>query len=104
MMGSFGFRDKDAKDSSLTDDKDRIIINKIGSSSKRPHLQYWFYAGGNEETADRDKDGTTDVIGDTQDIINLIKRNVSASDNKLIWKKKMEPTIIIHGVMFFRNF
>lgn len=80
FSGSFWFRDKDAKDSSYSDDKDRIIISKIRSSRKRPHLQYWFYAGGNEETADRDKDGTIDVIDDTKDLVDLIKKkNVSTS-------------------------
>ncbi len=73
FSGSFWLRDKDASDATYSDDKDRIIINKIRSSRKRPHLQYWFYAGGNEETADRDKDGIIDVIDDTKDLIELIK-------------------------------
>ncbi len=73
FSGSFWLRDKDANDATYSDDKDRIIINKIRSSRKRPHLQYWFYAGGNEETADRDKDGIIDVIDDTKDLIDLIK-------------------------------
>jgi len=77
FSGSFWYRDKDAKDSTYSDDKDRLIINKIRSSRKRPHLKYWFYAGGKEETADRDKDGIIDVIDDTKDLIDLIeKKNV----------------------------
>lgn len=74
LSGSFWFRDKDANDASYSDDKNRIIINKIRSSRKRPHLKYWFYAGGSEETADRDKDGIIDVIDDTKDLIDLIKK------------------------------
>ena len=74
FSGSFWYRDKDAADSTYSDDKDRIIINKIRSSRKKPHLKYWFYAGGNEETADRDKDGIIDVIDDTKDLIELIKK------------------------------
>ena len=78
FSGSFWLRDKDATDSTYSDDKDRVIINKIRSSRKRPHLKYWFYAGGNEETADRDKDGIIDVIDDSKDVIDLIKKkNVS---------------------------
>ncbi len=73
FSGSFWLRVKDASDASYSDDKDRIIINKIRSSRKRPHLKYWFYAGGDEETADRDKDGIIDVIDDTKDLIELIK-------------------------------
>jgi enterochelin esterase-like enzyme len=74
LSGSFWFRDKDATDPGYSDDKDRIILNKIRSSRKRPHLKYWFYAGGKEETADRDKDGIIDVIDDTRDLIDLIKK------------------------------
>lgn len=74
LSGSFWFRDKEATDPAYSDDKNRIIINKIRSSRKRPHLKYWFYAGGSEETADRDKDGIIDVIDDTKDLVDLIKK------------------------------
>lgn len=74
FSGSFWYRDKDQADSTYSDEKDRLIINKIRSSRKRPHLKYWFYAGGSEETADRDKDGIIDVIDDTRDLVNLIKK------------------------------
>ena len=73
FSGSFWYRDKDASDATYSDDKDRLIINKIRSSRKKPHLKYWFYAGGNEETADRDNDGIIDVVDDTKDLIELIK-------------------------------
>ena len=80
FSGSFWWRDKDAVAAGYSDDKDRIIINKIRSSRKKPHLQYWFYAGGREETGDRDKDGIIDVIDDTKDLIELIKsKNVCSS-------------------------
>jgi enterochelin esterase-like enzyme len=82
FSGSFWLRDKDSKDSSYSDDKDRLIINKIRSSRKRPHLKYWFYIGDNEENADRDKDGIIDAVDDTKDLIDLIKKkNVAGSDN-----------------------
>ncbi|HSN10043.1 MAG TPA: alpha/beta hydrolase-fold protein [Hanamia sp.] len=82
FSGSFWLRDKDSKDSSYSDDKDRLIINKIRSSRKRPHLQYWFYAGDNEEKDDRDKDGIIDAVDDTKDLIDLIKKkNVAGSDD-----------------------
>lgn len=82
FSGSFWLRDKDASDPTYSDDKDRIVINKIRSSRKRPKLQYWFYAGGEEETADRDKDGIIDVVDDTKDLIAAMesKSFVSSSD------------------------
>ena len=82
FSGSFWWRDKDAAAIDYSDDKNRIIINKIRSSRKKPHLKYWFYAGGKEENADRDKDSIIDVVDDTRDLIELIKnKNVSSPDD-----------------------
>ncbi len=79
FSGSFWWRDKDVTDPSYSDDNDRIMLNKIRSSRKRPKLKYWFYAGAKEETGDRDKDSVIDVIDDTKDLISLIKsKNVCA--------------------------
>jgi enterochelin esterase-like enzyme len=73
FSGSFWWRDKDDKAADYNDDKNRIIINKIRSSRKKPHLQYWFYAGAKEETGDRDKDSIIDVVDDTKGLVDLIK-------------------------------
>lgn len=73
FSGSFWWRDKDVTDAAYTDDKDRIMISKVRSSHRRPHLKYWFYTGGKEETADRDKDGIIDVTDDTKDLLETIK-------------------------------
>jgi enterochelin esterase-like enzyme len=73
FSGSFWWRDKDDKAADYSDDKNRIILNKIRSSRKKPHLLYWFYAGGKEEGGDRDKDGIIDVVDDTKDLVDLIK-------------------------------
>jgi enterochelin esterase-like enzyme len=82
FSGSFWWRDKDDKTADYSDEKDRIILNKIHSSRKKPHLQYWFYAGGKEETNDRDKDGIIDVVDDTKDLVDLIKsKNVCPADD-----------------------
>ena len=90
FSGSFWLRDKDAKDASYSDDKDRIMINKIRSSRKRPHLKYWFYAGDNEETADRDKDGIIDVVDDTKDVIELIKKKNVSGPGDIIYTEVKE--------------
>lgn len=82
FSGAFWWRDKDVNDKTYTDEKDRIMINKIKSSRKRPKLQYWFYAGAKEENTDRDKDGISDMADDTQDLVAIIKNKniVPASD------------------------
>ena len=90
FSGSFWYRDKDAADSTYSDDKNRIIINKIRSSRKKPHLKYWFYAGGNEETADRDKDGIIDVVDDTRDLIELIKKKNVSPPQDIIYTEVKE--------------
>ncbi len=92
FSGSFWLRDKDSKDSSYSDDKDRLIINKIRSSRKRPHLQYWFYVGGNEEKADRDKDGIIDAVDDTKDLIDLIKKKNVAGSGDITYVEEKNGT------------
>lgn len=82
FSGAFWWRDKDDKDADYSDEKNRIILNKIRSSRKKPGLQYFFYAGEKEETGDRDGDGITDVVDDTKDLISLIKsKNISLPDD-----------------------
>jgi enterochelin esterase-like enzyme len=79
FSGSFWWRDKSVNESTYSDDNNRIMYAKLKASRKRPKLQYWFYAGGAEETSDRDKDSIIDVVDDTQDIIALIQhKNISA--------------------------
>lgn len=82
FSGSFWWRDKDANAVDYSDKENRIMLKKIKSSRKKPHLKYWFYSGGKEEDGDRDNDGIIDVVDDTKDLIDIIKsKNVgSASD------------------------
>ena len=87
FSGSFWWRDKDDKAPDYSDDKNRIIINKIRSSKKKPHLQYWFYAGAKEETGDRDKDSIIDVIDDTRDLAALIKSKNVCLPEDIIYKE-----------------
>ena len=82
FSGSFWWRDKDDKAADYSDEKDRIMLNKIRSSRKKPGLKYWFYTGGQEETGDRDKDGIIDVVDDTRDLVELIKsKNICLPDD-----------------------
>ncbi len=82
FSGSFWWRDKDDKAADYSDEKNRIMLNKIRSSKKKPALKYWFYAGTKEEEADRDKDGIIDVVDDTKDLITIIKnKNICLPDD-----------------------
>ncbi len=73
FSGSFWWRDKDDKANDYSDDKNRIMLNKIKASRKKATLKYWFYTGGREEPGDRDNDGITDVVDDTRDLVEIIK-------------------------------
>ncbi|MDF2193097.1 alpha/beta hydrolase-fold protein [Paraflavitalea sp. CAU 1676] len=79
FSGSFWWRDKDLSDTTYKDDDNRIMIAKLKDSRKKPHQQYWFYAGGAEESSDRDKDGIIDVVDDTKDVIALVQKRMGGS-------------------------
>ena len=82
FSGSFWWRDKDDKDPAYSDERNRIIFEKLKASRKKPGLKYWFYAGDKEEDGDRDKDGIIDVVDDTKDLAGLIKnKNICFPDD-----------------------
>ncbi len=90
FSGSFWWRDKDAADKTYDNDKNRIVIQKIRASRKKPGQQFWFYAGQKEETSDRDGDGIIDVVDDTRDVVEALKnyRHFSPSDLQVIEAKE----------------
>ncbi len=90
FSGSFWYRDKDASDADYSDDEDRLMMNKIRSSRKKPHLKYWFYAGDDEEKSDRDKDGIIDVVDDTKDLITVLNSKKAVSPDDIIFTEIKE--------------
>lgn len=87
FSGSFWLRDKEATDPTYNDEANRIEYATVKSSRKRPKLQYWFYAGTGEESADRDKDGIIDVVDDTKDMIGLIQSKNVANASAIVYKE-----------------
>lgn len=55
------------------DDRDRIIHQVIRNSDIREGMRFWFEAGTNDETGDRNKNGVIDSIDDTIDLIKELK-------------------------------
>ncbi|MGI8581084.1 MAG: alpha/beta hydrolase, partial [Chitinophagaceae bacterium] len=90
FSGSFWYRDKDASDADYSDDEDRLMMNKIRSSRKKPHLKYWFYAGDDEEKSDKDKDGIIDVVDDTKDLITVLNSKKAVSPDDIIFTEIKE--------------
>ncbi|WP_127130240.1 alpha/beta hydrolase [Pseudoflavitalea rhizosphaerae] len=86
FSGSFWWRDKDIKDSTYNEDKNRIMIARLKASRKKPDQQYWFWVGAKEENADRDKDGIIDAVDDTRDIITQLKSK-GVPGNSIVYKE-----------------
>lgn len=74
FSGSFWWRDKDISDPGYDNEKNRLIIAKIKASRKQPGQKIWFYSGLKEEASDRDKDGLIDVMDDTRDVAEALKK------------------------------
>jgi enterochelin esterase-like enzyme len=92
FSGSFWWRDKDVSAADYSDEKNRVMLAYIKSSRKKPHLKYWFYTGGKEETSDRDKDGVIDVVDDTRDLIELIKLKNVCPPSDIVYKESADGT------------
>lgn len=86
FSGSFWWRDKDTKDSSYNDDKNRIMIARLKASRKKTDQQYWFWVGGKEENSDRDGDGIIDAVDDTRDVISMLKTK-GVPDKNIVLKE-----------------
>lgn len=90
FSGSFWWRDKDQSAADYSDDKNRIIPAVVRSSRKKPHLKYWLYAGHKEETNDRDKDGITDAVDDTKDLIAVIQNKNVCPPGDIVFNESKE--------------
>jgi enterochelin esterase-like enzyme len=72
FSGSFWWRSRDLKDG-YTDSKDRIIHQKVKKLNANPVQRFFFQAGQQDETADRNKNGIIDSIDDTLDLMAAMK-------------------------------
>lgn len=71
FSGSFLFTAKSLEDPGYTDANDRILLNKIKASRKKPRLAYWFYGDDANEKGMRYMDSVT--INHTKDLVALLK-------------------------------
>lgn len=72
FSGSFWWRDKNISDSGYSDTKNRIVLSMVKAARRKQAQPLWLYAGSQEETSDRDKDGSIDVVDDMLDLKNEI--------------------------------
>ena len=87
FSGSFWWRDKDITDSTYDNNRNRIQLAALQSSRKRPKLSYWLYAGGAEETSDRDQDGLIDVIDDTRDLAAILREKKICPPQDIVYSE-----------------
>ena len=92
FSGAFWMRDLDVNDKAYSDEQNRILLCKIRTSRKKPHLKYWFYAGDQEEKSDRDKDGIIDVVDDTRDLVTILKNKGIASNADIVYNESASGT------------
>lgn len=66
---SFWWRNLDQHDPRYSDDKHRIMHQRIRRGTFAPGLKFFFQCGNMDETRDRNKNGVIDSIDDTLDLI-----------------------------------
>lgn len=85
----------------------RIMHKLVKNSSKRNGMKFWFEAGTNDETDDRDGDGIIDAIDDTKDLMQELKslgyaenqdyvyvEVVGGQHNQSTWSKVLDDFLI----------
>lgn len=74
FSGALWWRQK-SEEEGYTDENDRIIHNIVKEGKHQPNQQFWFQAGTNDETSDRNNNGIIDAIDDTLDLIKLLEKH-----------------------------
>ncbi|MES2431244.1 MAG: alpha/beta hydrolase-fold protein [Bacteroidota bacterium] len=88
FSGAFGVSDISKENPDYSDDKNRIIINKIRSSRKKPKLKYWFYGNDINENGSRYMDSIS--IDHTKDLIEIIKNKNISSPADIVYKQAFQ--------------
>lgn len=71
FSGSLWWRSKPFQQSKP--DADLIVHGYVGRAKKAPAVRYWFMAGTEDETSDRNNNGIIDAIDDTLQLLSLLK-------------------------------
>lgn len=61
-------------------DADLIVHNYVRKAKKAPAVRYWFMAGTDDETADRNNNGIIDAIDDTLQLIQALQEKGKEED------------------------
>jgi predicted alpha/beta superfamily hydrolase len=88
FSGAFHYRITSIENPDYSDNTDRILLNQIKSSRKRPHLKYWFYGDDPEETGMRYKASIN--INHTKDLITLIQNKNVCPPGDIVYNESKE--------------
>ncbi|GAB3997292.1 hypothetical protein GCM10028807_42100 [Spirosoma daeguense] len=81
FSGSLWWRSKSTADG-YRDETDRIMHDLVRKGTYHPELKFWFEAGTDDETSDRNNNGIIDAIDDTLDLMDeLEKKGYQRNDN-----------------------
>ncbi|QJW90282.1 esterase family protein [Spirosoma taeanense] len=82
FSGSFWWRSKSTEDG-YRDETDRIMHDLVRKGSHHESLRFWFEAGTEDETSDRNNNGIIDAIDDTTDLIDELVRKGYARETAI---------------------
>lgn len=83
FSGSFWWRSKSTEDG-YRDETDRIMHDQVRKGAYHRQLKFWFEAGTDDETSDRNNNGIIDAIEDTTDLIDeLVKKGYSRDSSQI---------------------
>lgn len=88
FSGAFGYSSKSTEDPGYSDNTDRILLNVIKSSRKKPRLKYWFYGDDNSEKDNRHGDSVT--VNHTKALVELIKNKNICLPGDIVYKQSTD--------------
>jgi enterochelin esterase-like enzyme len=86
FSGALWWRQK-SEEEGYTDENDRIIHNLVRKGKYHKSLKFWFEAGSDDETSDRNHNGIIDAIDDTLDLMKELENKGYAIPNDIVYRQ-----------------
>ena len=86
FSGSFWWRQKSEAEG-YTDENDRIMHNIVRSGTYKKGMKFWFEAGTNDETSDRNNNGIIDAIDDTLDLMKELEKKGYKQPQDIVYEE-----------------
>ncbi|TAE75342.1 MAG: esterase family protein [Bacteroidetes bacterium] len=87
FSGSLWWRQKRYEDNQK-EDNDRIMHNLVKNQEHKKGLKFWFQAGTEDETSDRNNNGIIDAIDDTLDLMQELKKKLYTQKDVTYYEMK----------------